>query len=331
MSLISPVYELYQKRWLSWLDRRIPSQPKILLNKKQIFILPTRYGVTCCLILGALFLGGVNYSNSLILMITFWLTGMFCVSILHTFRNLLGIQIEAVRSEGAEAGEPVLFCVRLRKFSSAPHESIRLYWKKLPGGKVDLIKNEEELCYIPVPTSQRGLLKPGRLCIETNYPVGFLRAWTWVDLEQEAWVYPAPQKTKWVTGGGIDYDSHQRSQELGADDFDGLKAYQAGDPLRHVHWKTYARTEVLYSKTFIAPQGEDLWLEWHEFTQVDPEARLSALCYWVLRLSREKKRFGLKLPTGQVELGQGIKHQEKCLVLLARYEHETFDELGRRL
>ena len=331
MSVFSPVYQVYQKRWLSWLDRRIPSQSKIRLNKNQIFILPTRYGVTCSFILGSLFLGGVNYSNSLILMITFWLSGMFCVSILHTFRNLLGIQIEAVKSEGAVAGEPVLFCVRLSKSPSVSHESIKLYWKKLPGSHVDLVKGEEEVCYLSVPTIQRGLLKPGRLCIETSYPVGFLRAWTWVDLEQEAWVYPAPQKTKWVSAGGIDYDAQQRSQELGADDFDGLKAYQAGDPLRHVHWKTYARTEVMYSKTFITPQGEDLWLEWQDFSQGDSEVRLSALCYWVLRLSREKKRYGLKLPNGQVELGQGIKHQEKCLELLARYEHTTFDELGRSL
>ena len=86
----------------------------VALGTRSIFILPTRHGLVFALVLVALLLAAVNYSNALAYLLTFLLAGMAIVSLLHTQRNLLGLELTATGGDPVFAGEVAHFrlCVR---------------------------------------------------------------------------------------------------------------------------------------------------------------------------------------------------------------------------
>ena len=45
-----------------------------------------------------------------------------------------------------------------------------------------------------VPAARRGWLDLGRVMLETRYPLGLFRAWSYLELEARALVYPRPER-----------------------------------------------------------------------------------------------------------------------------------------
>lgn len=302
-----------------WLKRRLPRCASVILDQRRIFILPTRHGVYFCLMLLAIFIGGINYGNSLLLALSFLLTSLFIVSILHTFRNLSGLKIVAGKTEPTFAGGEAVFRLNLVRQERRSHESIGLYWDGADPQQVDLIDVGEQSVSMLVPVPRRGRFHPSWLQVETRYPLGLLRAWSRVDLDQHCLVYPRPEETgkKWVhqhDGEQGEILSHE-----GSDDFDGLRPYHPGDSPRHIAWKSYARGGELYTKRFVGHRQSEQWLDWAAFPSLGVEKRLSALCYWVLKLSEQERCFGLKIPGTRLEPASGTGHEQACLKALALF------------
>jgi len=111
----------------------------------------------------------------------------------------------------------------------------------------------------------------------------------------------------------------ERLAQQGSDDFDGLRRYQEGDNPRRIAWKSYAREGRLYSKVFASYSADEHWLEWDAYAGMAQEARLSRLCYWVLKLDQQKSRFGLRLPGVELAPDVGAAHRQRCLKALALY------------
>ena len=83
----------------------------------------------------------------------------------------------------------------------------------------------------------------------------------------------------------------------GVDDYQGLRAWQPGDPRRRLHWKAYSRGQGLLVKDFASLLGNDPLLDFDALTG-DTEQRLSVLCHWVIDLSEKQQPFALRLPAG---------------------------------
>ena len=64
-----------------------------ILGQRQIYILPTRYGVLFAGMLLAMLVGSLNYGSNLGFLYTFLLAGIGLSTILETWRNLLGLQV----------------------------------------------------------------------------------------------------------------------------------------------------------------------------------------------------------------------------------------------
>src|SRR5262249_30657390 len=71
----------------------------ITLTQHRIYILPTRAGVLFGLTVVVMLLGCVNYNLGLGYVLTFLMSGIGIVSILHTFRNLVRLQLKPGRPE----------------------------------------------------------------------------------------------------------------------------------------------------------------------------------------------------------------------------------------
>ncbi|HSG87884.1 MAG TPA: DUF58 domain-containing protein [Pseudomonadales bacterium] len=304
-------------RWRAWLDRRVPPRRVIRLHQGNVFIFPPQTGLGFLLLVILLILAAINYQNSLVFGLAFLLASLFAVTIGHTFRNLGGLEIEAAGVEPVFAGEHALFRIRIARRGNRHYHAVRVGWPGEAVQSLDLDEETELRVRVPVAADHRGWLDPGRMRVETTWPLGLLRAWTWIDLRQRVLVYPRP------IAGGVAASSDQATGDGdvvvrgGSEDFLGLREYRAGDPLKHVAWKSYAREGEMMLKEFGAYADRRLWLDWDAMPGVDTETRLSMLCHQALELDRHGEEFGLRLPGGTLEPGQGPVHRSAVLRALA--------------
>lgn len=291
---------------------------RVILNRRRIFILPTRRGLFFALLLLLLLLGSINYALSLGFVLTFLLAGLGHVAMLHTYRNLSGIQINAVAAAPVFAGETAQFIVSIEAPGARP--AIGLHFKKQSPAWVDLLEPGAQSVAIPLATTQRGWLVPGRFTVFTNFPLGLFRAWSYVDFGTRCLVYPRPLPSPLLLQGAhTEQGSTLNIQQEGADDFSSLREYRLGDAPRHVAWKASTKSEILLTKQFINPGAATLWLDWQTLGDADTETRLSRLADMVLAAERAQQAYGLRLPGSEFAPGLGATQRERCLKALALF------------
>ena len=311
--------EMPAGRWRAWLDRRIPPRRVIVLNQRNIFIFPPQQGLAFVLLIVLLVLGGINYQNSLVFGLAFLLASLFAVTIGHTYQNLAGMEIEAAGAAPVFAGEHALFSLRIARRGKRGHHAIRIGWPGEPAQAFDLDGEREVRVRIPVPAEHRGWLDPGRFRLETYWPLGLLRAWTWIDVDQRALVYPAPLSGAPPAAANVASGEGDAVVRGGSDDFLSLKEYRPGDPLKHVAWKSFAREGEMMVKEFGAYADKRLWLDWDALPGLDVEARLSRLTAWALELDRRGDAFGLRIPGLVIDPDSGSEHRTRVLRRLALF------------
>ncbi|SHN17389.1 Uncharacterized conserved protein, DUF58 family, contains vWF domain [Pseudomonas asturiensis] len=306
--------------WQRWLARRIPAASRIVLDHRRIFILPTRTGVTFFVVLILMLLVAINYQNSLAYGLTFLMLSVGVLAILHTYRNLSGLILSAGPSRSVFVGEPVQLRLRLESAGHA-HQALGLGWAAdhLQNGDVSAQGLTE--VELTLPAERRGWLRAPRLRVESVFPLGIFRAWTWLDLGQTALIYPRPLSGTMPLLTGVQphaEDDGQATQGAGVDDYQGLRSYQPGDNRGRLHWKAYSRGQGLLVKDFTDLSGHELCLDFLALGG-DIEQRLSRLCYWVLELSQRHQPFALRLPGFLSSVDSGDAHREACLRALALY------------
>ena len=313
------------RRWSeAWLRNRLPRVRSTTLNQRRVFILPSRNGLYFLLMTLALFIGGINYGNGLILLVALFLASLFLVSILSTYVNLAGLTLSAAKTQPAFVGQQAAFGLAVS--SKREHESIRVSADGLQPLRFDLIDRASDELTLLVDAKRRGYKALPRLKIETTYPLGLLRAWSWLELENRALVYPQPIAEPYPQRQAVAGGRGEKLLREGSDDFDGLRPYQPGDNPRQIAWRSYARDGRLHSKRFAGYQAQALWLEWDAYSGMSMESRLSRLCYWVLQLEQQQRRFGLRLPGVDIAPATGERHTQRCLKLLALYGLEALDQ-----
>jgi uncharacterized protein (DUF58 family) len=324
----SLVNSLRNKFW-QWVARRAPKAPAVTLQHKSIYVFPGRQGLLFIFVLGLMWLLGTNYENNLILAAAFLLMSMMIVSVVHAFRNLAGLRFTAIGNQPVFAGDYVRFDVLLEAAPRTDHENIQLSLDENVSIAVDVPKAGEQRLNLSAKTHRRGWFEPGRLSVKSHYPLGLIRAWSWIQLDAKALVYPAPLASaappmKPANSQQGDYLSRENSE-----DFQGFQRYQAGAPLAHVAWKQFARGAGLHLKDYVGYQNQQVWLDWDGLPGLDTETRLSQLCYWALELAKTHTEFGLRLPDTTIELGVGSTHQDRVLRALALFEVDDPDAGGR--
>lgn len=206
----------------------------ITLTQANIFIFPTKVGFAFAGLLVLMILLAINYQSSLVYGIAFVLGSVFLVTILHTFRNLSGLRIEFQSARAGFVGEDIEFSIRLVRPKGQGREGIQLGW---PGGIPqwgEIYSLEADTVRLYCKAGARGWMDPGRLLVETYFPLCLLRAWTWVDLGVRALIYPASEFTPLPAASTGKRDEGVLIDPRGSDDFTDIRAYSAGDPIKHL-------------------------------------------------------------------------------------------------
>lgn len=318
MQQLRPLQQFYRASWSRWLQRRIPAADQTQLSQRSIFVLPSRFGVTFLLLALAIYLLGTNYENNLVQLVSFLMLSMLFSAILHSFRNLSGLVVQALPTADGRVGESAGFAVKLS--GSGRRCALRLQFPGQTPLRASMC-DKPLMVEVPFLAEQRGRLKPGRICISSHYPLGLVRSWTYLDLNQATVIYPKPVTCHYqLQGTPLSEDQGEpASEQPGQDQFSHLKAYRVGESLRQVAWKQVAQGRGMVSKSFEREQTPDNWLGLASVDGTDLEMRLSQLAYAVETLGGAGQVFGLVLGGMQIPPGQGREHVRSCLRSLALY------------
>ncbi len=302
------------------------------LDRRRVYIFPSRAGATLGVMLVIILLGAINYDNALAYLLAFLLGGLVMVAMLHTYRNLAGLRLLGAQARPVFAGEDAAFDCLIENTTVRPRYNVdvsawprglsreqRRYQRRFTR-RFDIEAAGSAGVAVIVEAHRRGWLTLDRIMLETGYPLGILRAWAYLEPRARCLVYPAPRGELPLPGALASGVGGRATAQLGVDDFAGLRRYTPGDPVRAIAWKTMAKAQDIMVKRFHGHSAAELWLSWEAAAPAGRlEARLSQLCAWVLEAARSGAAYGLDLPGTRIEPGRGARHRERCLATLALY------------
>ena len=95
---------------------------------------------------------------------------------------------------------------------------------------------------------------------------------------------------------------------------------RAGDTLRQIHWRAYAKGQGLQSKQYASEAGgTEMWLDLAMTPGAGLEERLGQFCRWIIDAEQSGLRYGLIIPGHKIELNSGLAHYTACLEVLALF------------
>ncbi len=313
-------------RFANWLyGFTPPERGTVVLVHRRVYIVPARLGWIFGATLVILLIGSINYALSLGFALTFLLAGMGLAGMVHTARNLAHLAVSAGRTEPVFAGESAQF--RLYLEGRAAFDRPAILARHLACGAqlvVDVPAGALAEVVLAVPAQRRGWMPLGRVMLETRFPLGLFRSWSYVEPDARCLVYPRPERSPLPPSSAETAAGALRSPVPGNDDFAGLRGYQLSDSPRHVAWKAVARSDDMLTKQFTGEAAAELWLDWRLLPPgIGLEQRLARLASWVLAAERAGTQYGLRLPGVGIDPGRGDAHRAACLQSLALYEvHE---------
>jgi uncharacterized protein (DUF58 family) len=321
--ILTQPFKTARRRIDAWIFTRLKRQSgPVLVSRRRVYILPTRFGYGFALLLLVMLLGAMNYSNSMAFCLTFLLTGLGLVAMNHTHANLVNVQVRAGRVQPTFAGEPARFTLEVDNNARSARYALAAGWNDhAPQSAADLPPERSGTLTMKLPAPRRGWLEAPRFSIVTEFPLGLFHAWTWIELDMACLVYPRPAprgKRPPASAGGMGPRAGMRA---GQEEFAGLRSYQRGDAMRSIHWKSLPKLQVPQVKLFAETLEKELWLDWDSLPgSWDVERRLSQLARWVLDSDAEGRSYGLRLPEFSQSPGRGELHRHECLKALALFE-----------
>lgn len=302
-----------------WLEARLPLCDSTTLTQRNVYILPTRPGFMLGATLLLLLLASINYQLNLGYLLTFLLAGSAVVGMHVCHATLRGMTMNLIAPEAQFAGANAVIGIHLQSQRRSIRYGIGL---ALSGSGhwvwTDVPAQGSATVHIAFKPARRGLHRVPALTAETRFPLGTFRVWTVWRPAAQVLVYPAPEPcAPPLPPGEPRAGGAAAAQQHASDEYDGVRAYRRGDPLKRVLWKKTAKADELVSRDTSQVQRFELWLDPLHSGTVYPEQQLSRLCAWVLQAETAGLDYGLRLRGLEIKPGCGAAHKKRCLEALA--------------
>ncbi len=303
--------------WQQWLRVAKSSGNLAMLNPRQIYILPTAWGILYAVMLVLLLIGSINYSLSLGYFVTFLLASLGHTAMLHTWRNLVHLQISVLHAKPVFAGDSALVSINIIDTKNRARYAVAAKIEQNVAAIENIAANQSQVFSLPFVTTKRGYCALPRVTLYTEFPLSLFHAWAYAALPLQVLVYPKPSGQQALPILLIDADNVGVLQaSRGDDDFDGHKTYQLGDAPSRVDWKASSRGIGLYTKIYSGEGAGALWLDF-ALVDGDIETRISQLAQWLVDTHATRQRYGLKLPNLTLAPDDSEAHYHACMQALA--------------
>jgi uncharacterized protein (DUF58 family) len=315
-------FSFARRRFRQWWQSRLPLLDTVTLTQRNVYILPTRAGFMLGATLLVLLVASINYQLNLGYLLTFLLAGSAVVGMHVCHATLRGLTLNLMPPEAQFAGTAAMLTVVLTNGRGSTRHGIGLAvldethpdhwtWTDVPA----LGSSTVQVAFKP---ERRGLHRVPPLTAETRFPLGTFRVWTVWRPAAQVLVYPAPEPfPPPLPPGEPRAGGAAQARATTSGEFEGVRAYRRGDPLKLVVWKKAAKTGELVSRDTLQAQRYELWLDFATSGHLDTEPRLSRLAAWVLQADKLGLDYGLRLPGREVKPGSGEAHKRQCLEALA--------------
>ena len=308
--------------WQQWFRVSLTNNNVAVLNPRQIYILPTRWGLLYGVMLLALLIGSINYSLSLGYFITFLLTSLGNIAMLHTWRNIVHLQIEVIHAKPVFAGDTAYVSVKLIETKNRERYAVAAHFVNNAAHIQDVPASSTCIADLALETQKRGYLPIPRITFYTEFPLSLFNAWAVVENPFQVLVYAKPSESSEnmptinVVNTNAIKQTHNRLA-AGDDEFSGHRRYQVGDAKSQVDWKASTRGNGIVTKQFSTAAKSALWLDWDQTQGLAFELRVSQLTRWVIDAHKSQQNYGLKLPTINLVQNNTQAHYHQALTALA--------------
>ncbi|MFV5191328.1 DUF58 domain-containing protein [Acinetobacter courvalinii] len=293
-----------------WIAKRFQVEGSKILLQKDVLVFIYKQGFLYLVLIVITFIAGINYANNLILGFCFLISAILCISFYLTFKQLHGLQIELVAAEVGQVDQPLILKILLKQ-SAQTVRYLRLNWQEQEHFLyLDQTQQCLELAVLP---EQRGRYELDALKIYATYPLGLVRAWTYLYPQQEVWI--APKATDWQKEHKLQPNPAQDS----LDEFKELRTFQYGDSYQNVAWKQVARGQGFLIKMFEAQTShQHLDIDYQHIPALGHEQKLSLMMGLIEQCEQSGNDYAVILPHARLESGQGQSQLSKARLLLAQ-------------
>ncbi|TFZ08974.1 DUF58 domain-containing protein [Ramlibacter humi] len=319
--MLNPLAQI-RRRFRAWWQARLPLSDTLTLTQRNVYILPTRPGLMLAATLLVLLVASINYQLNLGYLLTFLLAGSAVVGMHVCHATLRGLTLALSPPDPVFAGQNAPLRILLTNERKSPRFGIglavldadhddRWAWTDVPRQSTATVS-------VAFQPQRRGLHHVPPLTAETRFPLGTFRVWTVWRPAAQVLVYPSPEPLPPpLPEGEPRPGTAGPSRVQNAGEFDGVRGYRRGDPLKLVVWKKAAKSDELVSRDTQQSQRRELWLDFSRCGPNDSEARIARLAAWVVQADKLGLDYGLRLPGVEIRPESGEAHRRRCLEALA--------------
>ncbi|WP_312105168.1 DUF58 domain-containing protein [Acinetobacter venetianus] len=293
-----------------WIAKRFQVDSVKTLLQKDVLVFIYKQGFLYLILILITFIAGINYGNNLILGFCFLLSAILCISFYLTFKQLHDLKIEIVMPEVGQVNQPSIIRLMLKQ----QNKTVRyLRIQSSQQEQMIYVNQVQQTIELPVLPQQRGLYEFGVIKVYSTYPLGLVRAWTYLYPKQKIWI--APKAHDWQK----EHKNQSTSAHDSLDEFKELRAFRQGDSYQNVAWKQVARGQGFFIKMFEAQANhQHLEIDYQQIPALGHEEKLSFIMGLVEQCEQLGDDYALILPHARLESGQGYSQLIQAKLLLAQ-------------
>ena len=296
--------------WQNWANKRFRFDTVKTLSQRDILVFMCSQGYLSLVLILITFVAGINYANNLILGFCFLISAVLCISFYITFKQLHGLHLQISTLEVGQVGQNVEVILYVQQASNQH----RFLWIESENTQQKLWLNQsKDKVILSFNVDERGKFYLPKIKIISVYPLGLVRAWTYLYPENYIWIAPKSRLHQ------NESKQLQCAFEQDVDEFRELRDFQIGDSLQAVSWKQAARGQGLYIKVF--EQHEDqhsIQIIYEHMPANSHEDKLSLMMGLVEQCEQLQCAYSMLLPKASLEKGMGQQQLLDAKLLLAQ-------------
>ena len=313
---VNALKSILKIRFNNFLKKRKHQEPELTLSHKNIYILPSKFGLAFVALNALIYILGINYQNNLVLFFSYLMLAFLLINFIVAFTNIYNLTVRIINTNPGYQHTGYKFYLQLSNTENT--SSLQIEAGQVESKLIDLITEHPKKITINVAVNKRGKHFLPRIKLLSRYPFGLVTTWSYFMSERQEYIYPTPRAFSFhqVNTSDIESEIDAKATKSISENYQGVRPYQDGDKVNRISWKHYAKHQVLATKDFASGLSQE-YVFTLNMVPGEIEQKLQHLSYLLTHAEQEQLVYSLVLPNTLIELGSGAQHFTQCLEALS--------------